>query len=80
MVIHDTRLKIVALLKFSTRAKKGAFKDAPRDAKKEYGKKAKDVYGEPERWSKEDLDDMKDFIDEVPSKYLKKVPKEVVGD
>lgn len=80
MAIHDTRLKLVALSKFPTRAKKGAFKGASRDAKKEFGKKAKDVYGKPEDWSKEDLDDMKDFIDEVPSKYLKKVPTDVVRD
>ena len=80
MAIHDTRLKLVALSKFPTRAKKGAFKGASRDAKKEYGKKAKDVFGMPEKWSKEDLDDMKDFLDEVPSKYLKKVPTDVVRD
>lgn len=64
--------------KISNRAKKGAFKGASKDTKKALGKKAKEHYGNPEGWSKEDLDEMKDFIDEVPSKYLKKVPKDVV--
>ena len=65
-------------LKFSIRVKKGAFKDASKDTKKALGKKAKDYYGEPEKWSKETLDDMKDILDEVPLKDLKTVPKDEV--
>jgi hypothetical protein len=32
----------------------------------------------PEKWTEEDLDDLKDIIPDIKSKDLEKVPKDVV--
>ena len=69
----------VICLKCFPRAKDGAFKDASKNEKEKLAKKAEEYFGKPKDWTKKDLDDMKDFRKEIPTKVFKKVPKDVVS-
>ena len=76
--LYTKQFLIVLCFNFTPRAKKGGFKKASKDAKKKYAEKAKEYYGNPEDWTEDILDDLKDIIPDIKSKDLKKVPKDVV--